>query len=537
MAKSIRQSMAWLHSWIGLCVGWLLFCIFLFGSLSYYRQEISAWMQPEYSQVEVNQIQALTTGLDYLQQHATDANRWFLDIAKPNHPINRMYWQKADQSYGFASIDPITGKEIVPLATQGGDFFYQFHFQLYAMPIVWGRTICAALAFLLLIILISGVITHKKIFKDFFTLRLYKSQRSWLDFHNVSAVIALPFYLVMAFTGLMLVFYFFIPQGLNQAYGDHRTDYFEQIREKQASKNATFTAEKESLPLELDSISNPKLNIPQIVGAVQKQWQGKLGLDTMTVNFKTQNLADQTALMSITTTQDKTITLDATALHLSQDGKHQLTDPKNHSAVGQLYYGIYGLHLARFAEPLTRASLFFAGILGTLMIASGLLLWSLKRELQNKKQLFHLGHELVYRLNLTVLIGVPIAVMLYLYSNRIATLSHWSVQNIEIPTFFLSILCCGILNCLLKKHYLWCWNLGLFAGLALCLPIINIVQLWRFEYLKTFTDYAAFMAVDITLFLFGLLALYSMRYIAVLQVKSSRYLVKKLNKKATMDDC
>lgn len=55
MQKNIRQSMAWLHSWTGLLLGWLLFAIFLMGSMSYYRHEITMWMQPELAQYNVAQ--------------------------------------------------------------------------------------------------------------------------------------------------------------------------------------------------------------------------------------------------------------------------------------------------------------------------------------------------------------------------------------------------------------------------------------------------------------------------------------------------
>lgn len=39
--------MAWLHTWTGLIFGWLLFAIFLTGTLSYFKEEITHWMQPE----------------------------------------------------------------------------------------------------------------------------------------------------------------------------------------------------------------------------------------------------------------------------------------------------------------------------------------------------------------------------------------------------------------------------------------------------------------------------------------------------------
>ena len=46
MKQTLTQSMAWLHTWGGLIVGWLLFVIFLTGSLAVFDQEIDNWMTP-----------------------------------------------------------------------------------------------------------------------------------------------------------------------------------------------------------------------------------------------------------------------------------------------------------------------------------------------------------------------------------------------------------------------------------------------------------------------------------------------------------
>ena len=35
MKEGFRQAMAWLHTWAGLTFGWLLFAIFLTGTLAY----------------------------------------------------------------------------------------------------------------------------------------------------------------------------------------------------------------------------------------------------------------------------------------------------------------------------------------------------------------------------------------------------------------------------------------------------------------------------------------------------------------------
>ncbi len=47
MNGSFRQSMAWLHTWTGLVFGWVLFAMFMTGTATYFRPEITRWMEPE----------------------------------------------------------------------------------------------------------------------------------------------------------------------------------------------------------------------------------------------------------------------------------------------------------------------------------------------------------------------------------------------------------------------------------------------------------------------------------------------------------
>ncbi|XOT98199.1 PepSY domain-containing protein, partial [Alcaligenes pakistanensis] len=39
--------MAWLHTWVGLVVGWILFFVFVTGTAGYVDDEITRWMEPE----------------------------------------------------------------------------------------------------------------------------------------------------------------------------------------------------------------------------------------------------------------------------------------------------------------------------------------------------------------------------------------------------------------------------------------------------------------------------------------------------------
>ncbi|RZK89216.1 MAG: PepSY domain-containing protein, partial [Methylobacterium sp.] len=82
MRNSFRQSMAWLHAWSGLIVGWVLFAVFVTGTASYYRPEISRWMRPELRADAVigpdATAAAVQRGVAYLQAEAGGARAWFI---------------------------------------------------------------------------------------------------------------------------------------------------------------------------------------------------------------------------------------------------------------------------------------------------------------------------------------------------------------------------------------------------------------------------------------------------------------------------
>jgi uncharacterized iron-regulated membrane protein len=502
MHKSVRQSMAWLHSWLGLSFGWLLFAIFLTGAVTYYRHEISIWMQPEFASIQVSQETALKSAYSYLQQHAPDAQNWYIGVANQDSPVNKVYWQKADGGYEVKTLDASTGKELQLSATQGGDFFYNFHFQLYGMPYTIGRLIVTIAAFIMLLTLISGIITHKKILTDFFTLRAFKGQRSYLDFHNVSSVIALPFFLTMTFTGLAIFFYIVLPSGMKKLYPDNPFQYFEEIRTVNVLANSVVPVKTEMLPIQ------------HFISTAQQHW-GQAEFDNITVKQPNTQLA----YITLTQLKDHSITRNQAQLILNAATGKLLENTRNESAIATLNAGMYGLHMARFAEPALRLGLFFSGLLGCAMIASGLLLWSLKRQIQKKSEQFHLGHYLVNRLNITMIIGLPIAMLSYLYANRFISLPA-GAPNYEIYSFFSIWLGSFILACLTPQQYLWKIQLKILIGTAFMLPLINIYYLIFHDYIDSFTNYWPFLRIDLMLWNLALLALLLHQKITPIQQKA-----------------
>ena len=80
MKNSFTQSMSWLHTWAGLVFGWLLFAIFLTGTLAVFDKELNHWMQPEIAASEVSQADAAERAIAYLQAHEPKADNWGISL-------------------------------------------------------------------------------------------------------------------------------------------------------------------------------------------------------------------------------------------------------------------------------------------------------------------------------------------------------------------------------------------------------------------------------------------------------------------------
>lgn len=105
-----------------------------------------------------------------------------------------MSWQAArggpPTASGSAYLDPISGRLIETRDTAGGQTLYQMHWRLHYLPEWVSQWIVSIATLVLLIVLVTGIVVHRRIFADFFTFRPGKGQRSWLDAHNVASVVS-----------------------------------------------------------------------------------------------------------------------------------------------------------------------------------------------------------------------------------------------------------------------------------------------------------------------------------------------------------
>lgn len=502
-----RQSMAWLHTWASLILGWLLYAIFLTGTLSFFQTEISNWMKPEFHQSvpSESQLEHTQVALKYLQQNHPNAGSWTIQLPNSRQNTTTLNIRKegedprARRGGERVTIDSSTGQVLEARETRGGSFLYRFHFELYGMPRIWTRWFIGLATMFMLVAIISGIITHKKIFKDFFTFRSGKSQRSWLDAHNATAVFALPFHIMITLSGLLLLLFTLMPWGVNQVY-ENRGEFLQDQRKaliQEKSQEPTENRERgqrnEIASIQPRSESEgrgnrgegrkkrepaqvaPLTNLAPILVEADKAWKNN-PVSTISITAPNTSKAKiELRALNATSVAHRGVyeTLDFNGV----TGKN-ITDESSSLRNPSIPNGIYNvltvLHEARGVDLALRWILFFSGVIGTLMIATGLILWCVKRAPQQQKQGYKsFGYRVVEVTNIAAIIGLPIACAAYFYANRFIPAGMEMRLNWEIRTFFIVWLL-TLIYAIFRSHRQAWLELLIFATIAFALlPIIN----------------------------------------------------------------
>jgi uncharacterized iron-regulated membrane protein len=422
--ETFRQSMSWLHTWAGLTVGWVLYFIFLTGTLGYFDTEIDRWMRPERPLTQHTSIETrVAVALRRLHEVASDAELWLIDPAGDReNPDLRIYYRPRPDAGAPKEelLDPTTGKLVTYRETGGGQVLYQMHYELHYLPTVAAYWTVGLCAMFMLLAIVTGVIVHKKIFKDFFTFRPGKQQRSWLDAHNVLAVVALPFHFMITYSGLLFLSSTYMPLVVAATYG----------MDKQGER--TFLAEFIPRQTEVKPAGTaaPLAPLAPILARTAQEW-GPHGLRYIEVR----NPGDANARITVARAL-------ATPLRNSErlvfDGVSGalLEIPATTTSVPRTIREVFlGLHEGLFAGLGLRWLYFLSGLLGVAMIGTGLMLWTVKRERDAHRSAF--GWALVHRLNIGTIVGLPIGIAAYFWANRLipadlAGRAQWEVHALFI---------------------------------------------------------------------------------------------------------
>jgi uncharacterized iron-regulated membrane protein len=460
---SFFRSMLWLHGWAGLLIGWLLYAIFLTGSASFFRPEISHWMRPElgFAASSVDDVAAAAAALRRLQAIGGGADRWRVTLPTAREPAVEIHlWRKTGKGPSFVHewLDPATGAPSSARATLGGDFLYYFHFDLQ-MPSIWGRLLVGLAAIVMLVALVSGVVAHKRIFRDVFTFRPRAArQRAWLDGHNVTGVLALPFHFAITYTGLVALMFLYMPWGVRIAY--------------QGQEQALHADAGVAAPTPAIGGPAPLAAIAPLLDEARRRWDG--GRARVIEIYQP---GDVGTVIELTRDASQTLAYRHDRLcFVGPDGR--FVSQSTPSAVVATHMVMYGLHIARFADGPLRACLFACGLAATAMIATGLTLWSVSAR---RRETPGFGLGLVERLNLGVILGLPLAIAAFFWANRLLPAARPDRLTAEPAAFFLTWLLVLAASFLSPRRPPWTATLWVGACAFAALPLADALALQRGE--------------------------------------------------------
>ncbi|WP_417506720.1 PepSY-associated TM helix domain-containing protein [Marinomonas gallaica] len=459
MKGPLRKTMTWLHTWSSILLGWLLFAIFLTGTLSYFRMEISHWMTPE-AHVSVPSEQSMSIAAKRLAEVAPDAESWNISLPSERSNTLDLSWRNPGDSQRrrgpMEVLDASTGEQINVRETRGGDFLYRFHFELYHLPRGVSRTLVEIATLAMFIALISGIIMHRKIFSDFFMFRTKNRSLGWSDAHAVTAVLALPFHLMITFSGLILLASTLVFWG-----GDIN-------RGGNGGNQGRTTDVVEAMPVE----RLPLPDLTRMLDTAEHELGAKVSF-LFANNPMTRDAeylfysSERTSLLGNRFGQ--TIALDYDGNVREATGMFAPTDA-NVSAVSAINGVLRTLHEARFADTFVRWLFFIAGVSGTLMVGTGSILWATKRA---KRQAGQFGFELVHTLNIASIAGLCGAVASYFWLNRVLPADMLTRQSWEINGFFIVWLIALLHAAIFRHRNAWQWQLWVSGGLFALLPVLD----------------------------------------------------------------
>lgn len=519
MKEGFRQCMAWLHTWTGLVVGWILFFVFLTGTAGYVQIELSRWMQPErplQQQVFPNSTEQFSKAYAFLKNdiEAAKAERWGMSFISEQRgadalTVNWSLPAAEGERYGKyqrTSLNPTTGLptegQEKPRETSGGHTLYRMHYALHYIPYDWAIRIIGICTMLMFVAMISGVITHKKIFKDFFTFRPAKGQRSWLDGHVILSVIALPFHLMITYSGLVFFLNAYMPLGVPLAYGEAEKSidhFYAELYNSPIASNDTDNAKTMALGDE----SKHFADFMPMLQQVQQQW-GPGQIEGLSI-YPSQGVEPARAEFYKYSSH---VARSYTTMNFNLLSGKEIVKGKTPQDTAPLIFGstILGLHVGSFASPLVRLFYVITGLIGTAMVATGLVLWTVKRrpkQMKAGKMLF--GHGLVERLNIAMVAGLPLAIAVYFWANRLLSVGFEGRAAWEVHCLYLSLLFSLLYALCRPIPRAWFELLALAAVAYLSLPILNVLTTDRHLGVTLLAQDYVLASIDIGFFMFGLL--------------------------------
>lgn len=393
------------HTVSGIIACALLYVIFFAGSFSFFRDEIAAWQKnisykdqaasPEAYDVLLDSLSGVTNlhGRQISFFNFQEATRSYVNVSASQDSVLH--------AENLAKLAPTAEKkksrrrgagdahyfnyDFVDRSSGGYDqqydmaeFLYRLHFlaQLNEVPIrlgiaPFGYFVAGVVSFLFLFAMITGLLLHwDKIVSNFFIFRPFSKWKTvWTDMHTALGVIGFPYQFMYAVTGLFLIintvlvvpFSKFLYQGDTQElYGDLGYTY-------------TETTPYSYRPLEKD------FQLSSYLHRTKEKWP-----DSEFKSVTIQNYGDSNMVLIMEmepSYQHYFAGSGILALRVADDSVMVEKSPTEETGyVDWVRSFIYRLHFGDFGGYPLKIVYFLLGIMGCLVIISGILIWLVARD-------------------------------------------------------------------------------------------------------------------------------------------------------------
>lgn len=432
MFGSFRLSFAWLHTWFGLVLGFVLMVAFFFGSMSVFDREIDRWSlpatriepqpMPSFDKVLAARFQEIHEP-DPVQR--ADASK---RVTKPlpeklvaanwnaytthRDPVLLMYVGfdvpnsnlPDDEIYGYETIDPRDGRVLrKDQLALGSGFFYPMHYSLHVDWNGLGYWIVGFAAMTMLAALVSGVVMHRKIFREFFTFRRDRNVlRGTLDLHNLTGVLALPFHFLWALSGLIIF------AGIYFPIGDTMMRPVVEAHERDEAKELGVDVKPSGVPGTLASVD-------AMMAEAKARWAAR-GVPGEVGFLSVNHVGNSNSYVSIYRDSTDRVA-SAEAIHFAGTTGRVIHEQPPEGPVSTVTAFLTGMHLQQFKHWTLRWLIFIGGIVSCVCIATGFIFFVEKRKQAHAKQGIA-GARWVDALAVTTVTGMVIATLSMLVANR-----------------------------------------------------------------------------------------------------------------------
>ncbi|MBI1687062.1 PepSY-associated TM helix domain-containing protein [Caulobacter hibisci] len=191
------------HSALGLAFAALIYLVCFSGAVAVFTSEFTRWEQPAVPVLHSVTPAAVGAAFEETLAKNPKAHDLFIRMPEPAYPRLSVHGDDAKGAEHTWFADA-SGKLVAEQRTPWTQFQAALHTVLH-LPSSWGFFVVGLTGVALLSSLVSGVLSHPRVFKDAFAFRWGGSKRlQEADLHNRISVWGLPFHVVVSLTGAFL---------------------------------------------------------------------------------------------------------------------------------------------------------------------------------------------------------------------------------------------------------------------------------------------------------------------------------------------